>query len=169
VSPLPPSIDPLAAFGRPPDDGYDDLDIPVPTRWTDLTADAAPAAWVDLRGWADRLRDRFGLDHHVLPPCWWRHNAHVEALVALRDHEAASYLDTAPATAPVDWFRAVRDITALLRGWTAELSCDTTHRPSPNPLQPPTGDQEWAEHLAADVARRTAAAEVGNPEGAADR
>jgi len=51
----------------------------------------------------------------IIPAFWWRHNEHVEALVALRDHHHASFGDTAPATAPVDWFRALRDITVLLR------------------------------------------------------
>ena len=88
------------------------------------------------------LQQRFDhLDHHFIPACWWQHNEHVEALVALRDHEQVSFSEIAPATAPLDWFRALRDITTLLRAWTADLACDG-----------------WDEHIAADIAKREQAA-----------
>jgi len=149
--------DPFAAFMHPGEPvGYDETDIPAPTRWAAIPAEDAPQAWADLRAWVETLRDRFDLDHHVLPACWWRHNPHVEALTALRDHEAASFLDTAPATAPVDWLRALRDVTALLRAWTGELGCDTTHRPAPAPgaTRAAFDEADWAAHVHADTARR---------------
>ena len=133
----------------------DDLDeIPGATSWAAISADDVPAAWVELRAWVEELRNRFAhLDHHVLPACWWKHNEHVEALVALRDHEVVSYSDTAPATAPLDWFRALRDITALLRTWTAELGCGASHQDSPIRVQP-VDDEAWDAFVAGDVERR---------------
>ncbi len=146
--------DPFAAFSHADGPGgYDETDIPAPTRWVDIPAEAAAQAWAELRTWVETLRDRFSLDHHVLPACWWRHNTHVEALAALRDHETASYLDTAPATAPVDWLRALRDVTAMLRAWTDELGCDTTHRPAPA-AGVAFDEAGWDAHLRADVDRR---------------
>jgi hypothetical protein len=133
----------------------DDMeDVPVATHWPDISAADAPEHWGDLRGWVERLQERFAhLDHHVIPRCWWRHNEHVEALSALRDHELVSFAETAPATAPVEWFRAMRDITALLRAWSGELSCGAEHKDAPAPPNTPT-EEEWDTFVQADVERR---------------
>ncbi len=137
----------------------DDLvDVPGPTHWPDLPAADAPAEWEELRRWVEELCARFPhLDHHVVPRCWWRHNQHVEALCALRDHERSSFADTAPATASVEWFRALRDITGILRAWTAELACGTSHQGDLTTLRPVDAD-EWGGFVAGDVAHREAKA-----------
>ena len=120
--------------------GTPDLDeIPAVTHWTSIPAVDAGEEWAQLRGWVERLQTRFApLDHHVIPACWWRHNEHVEALAALRDHERVSFSAAAPATAPFDWFRALRDISVLLRAWTGELACGATHHDPPARLRPRT-------------------------------
>lgn len=129
-------------------------EIPGATCWSAISPDDAPAAWEELRAWVDELRQRFAhIDHHVLPACWWRHNEHVEALVALRDHERASFSDTAPATAPLDWFRALRDIAALLRAWTAEQGCGAVHQDPPVRMQP-VDEEAWEAFVSGDVERR---------------
>ncbi|MST32658.1 hypothetical protein GHK86_07980, partial [Acidimicrobiaceae bacterium USS-CC1] len=46
-------------------------DIPAPIHWPALPAEEAAEAWRDLRCWVEALQERFGLDHHVLPGCWW--------------------------------------------------------------------------------------------------
>lgn len=98
--------------------------IPAPTHWPELTVDEAKQQLRELRKWVDRLQVRFPhLDHHVIPDCWARHNEHIEALAALRDHEKLSYHPHAPATAPVDWLRALRDVAALLQTFTAQHAC----------------------------------------------
>jgi hypothetical protein len=131
-------------------------DIPAATHWPSIPAGKAAREWQELREWVERLQQRFAhLDHHVIPPCWWRHNEHVEALAALRDHERVSYLASAPATAPVEWMRALRDIAALLRSWTGESPCGATHQESPARLRSSRLDG-WDEHLAADVNHRRA-------------
>jgi hypothetical protein len=136
---------------------YDDHDldeIPGATHWPDVLAVEAAAQWGELRAWVEQLQERFShLDHHVVPRCWWRHNEHVEALSALRDHERSSFATTAPATAPVDWFRALRDVTALLRSWTGDLSCGAAHQDSPTRASPPAVT-EWERFVQADVERR---------------
>ena len=150
-------VDPiLEAMGLPgPRSGLPSLDdIPSATHWPSLSAGDAAAEWEELRGWVDRLQNRFPhLDHHVIPPCWWRHNEHVEALAALRDHERVSFLASAPATAPVDWMRTLRDIAALLRSWTAESPCGSTHQDNPIRLRQSCMDG-WEQHVAADLERR---------------
>ena len=136
--------------------GDDLVDVPSPTYWPEVASVDAAAEWEDLRSWVGELCERFpSLDHHVVPRCWWRHNEHVEALVALRDHERSSFAGTAPATAPVEWFRALRDIASLLRAWTAELACGTSHQSQPTTLRP-VGVEEWERVVASDVAVRKA-------------
>ena len=130
-------------------------DIPSATHWPSLPANAARQEWESLRGWVDQLRQRFEfLDHHVIPDCWWLHNQHVEALAALRDHENVSYAPLAPATSPMDWIRAVRDVATMLRSWTADLSCGPSHQPG-LAHQASFDIDEWEDHLQRDAASRT--------------
>lgn len=136
--------------------GLDDL--PTTTHWPALPAADADLEWRDLRRWVEALRDRFDhLDQHVIPRCWWRHNGHVEALAALRDHERISFAATAPATAPMDWMRALRDVTAMLQSWTADLACGATHNDLSRLPRPPD-DVAWKAHIVTDVKRRQDAA-----------
>lgn len=153
-----PSSERLAALAALYGAGGDDLmDMAGPTHWPDLSAEEAGDTWAELAGWVGRLQDRFAhLDHHVIPRCWYRHNEHVEALTALRDHEQLSFAPSAPATAPLDWFRALRDIEALLRAWTSQLPCGATHEPRRPVNRADAEDLDAA--VAADVtARRDAA------------
>ncbi len=145
-----------ALFGA---DGPPDLDeIEGPLRWSNLTADEAASEWGELRAWVDRLVERFGhLDHHVIPACWFRHNGHVEALAALRDHERICYADSSPATAAVDWHRAFHEIESRLREWTAGIPCGSSHDERTRPHRPPEND-EWTAFVAGDVEKRRQAA-----------
>ncbi len=154
AEPQRPPVDSLRQLFGSYDDEPVEEEIPTVTYWPDISADAGAVEWVDLRSWVKELQERFShLDHHVIPNCWWRHNEHVEALVALRDHERSSFSNTAPATAPLDWFRALRDITALLRTWTAERSCGAVHQNPPSRLHPDDTDA-WDTFVAADVESR---------------
>jgi hypothetical protein len=142
----------MMGLGGPGLAGLDD--VPSATHWPTIPADKAAGAWKELRHWVRQLQARFShLDHHVIPACWWRHNEHVEALAALRDHERVSYAVTAPATAPVEWMRALRDIEALLRAWTAEYACGSAHQEARTILRQPD-ESGWAAHLERDLARR---------------
>lgn len=127
-----------------------------PLHWPAVTSNDAPRQWTELREWVAALMRRFEhLDHHVIPMCWWRHNGHVEALVALRDQERMSYSDTSPPSAAVEWHRAFRYIEARLREWTATLACGSSHDPRTRPT-PAVDDDEWAAFIADDAARRSA-------------
>jgi hypothetical protein len=141
-----------ALFGT---DGLPDLDdVSGPTHWPSVPAGDVADEWAALRGWVEQLQARFShLDHHVIPLCWWRHNGHVEALVALRDYEQASYTDTALPTAGVEWHRAFRDIESRLREWTSTLSCGSIHDPRNRPA-PAADSAEWDQFVAADTQGR---------------
>lgn len=144
------AIEALFGADGPPD--FDDLAGPL--SWPQVRTAEAAQAWADLRAWVEQLLDRFPhLDHHAIPVCWWRHNGHVEALVALRDHERMCYSDSSPPTAGVEWHRAFRDIEARLREWTSTLACGAVHDPRTRPARA-TDSGAWDEFVAGDTRRR---------------
>lgn len=89
------------------------------------------ALLTDLRIWVDTLLWRFALDVRTIPPCWDQHNAMVETLAALRDAERGCFVGKAPATAGLDWIRAVRDSAVYLRDQTALTQCSTHEHRDP--------------------------------------
>ena len=141
-------------------DGEFDLDeITGPIHWPNLSADEAAREWTALRSWVERLIMRFPhLDHHVIPRCWFLHNGHVEALVALRDQERVNYGETAPGTAGVDWHRAFKDIEARLREWTGQLACGAAHEVRTRQIRP-LGADEWDCFVKSDITERKTNAE----------
>jgi hypothetical protein len=142
----------MFAAGR----GKDFEPVAGPLFWPALNADDAAEQWSELRTWVERLLGRFEhLDHHVIPLCWWQHSGHVEALVALRDHERMSYSDQSPPSAGVEWHRAFREIEARLREWTAQLACGAQHAPQSSPPRVIAADH-WDDFVAGDIARRPA-------------
>jgi len=135
----------------------DDQELPEPpgpTDWRELTPEEAPAAWIELRAWVQDLVRRYPhLDHHVVPACWFRHNEHVEALVALRDFEKLAFFPSSPASSPYNFQVALAQIEARLREWTARAGCLGEHREQPA-SQRPVRDDVWAAFLAEDVGAR---------------
>jgi hypothetical protein len=129
-------------------------EVAGPMYWPDLSFGEADQEWDSLRAWVEHLVARFPhVDHHVIPRCWFRHNGHVEALVALRDQERINYSDTAPGSAAVEWHRAFRDIEARLREWTGQLACGATHEVRAHPIRSLDSD-EWDQFVNDDVNRR---------------
>jgi hypothetical protein len=110
--------------------------------------------WDVLRAWVEELVMRFPhLDHHFIPRCWFRHDGHVEALVALRDQERVNYSDSAPGTAALEWHRGFRDIEDRLREWTGQLACGTIHEARTHQVRSVDSD-EWDQFVNDDVSRR---------------
>ena len=122
-------------------DPFGELDSPI--HWPSLTGPERDRRLHQLVDWVDQLVDRFALDTRVVPPCWARHNALVETLSALRDHERASY----HPTAPIDRRRRLAAGPAGCRVGAADhRRPDPVHRPNPpqrdparHPNDPSTG------------------------------
>jgi hypothetical protein len=129
-------------------------DLPGPTHWPSLLPEDAGQSWAELREWVEQLVDRFGLETRVIPPCWYKHNALVEPLSALRDHERISFAPSASPTAAVDWFRALREVEHHLSQACARTQCSINeHRP--DPLRTWQTDQpQWQAFVEADVRDR---------------
>lgn len=129
-----------------PAEGGEEKNEP-PLHWPTLGAIPAQSQWPELRRWVEGLRESYpGLDSYVLPSCWYAHESLVGALQALKDFERAAYGPTSPGTAALEWHRALRDVSALLRQFVADLRCD--HSP------------EWAQRdtfekfVEGDISRR---------------
>jgi hypothetical protein len=151
----------LSAMDKPSETGeLLDMDaIAPPSHWPSLSADEAAREWPVLRSWVEELMARFShLDHHVIPRCWFLHNGHVEALVALRDQERVNYGETAPGTAGVDWHRAFRDVEARLREWTGQLACGAAHEVRTHQIRSLDSDQ-WDHFVKSDTTERKKKAE----------
>jgi len=98
--------------------------VNAPLHWPSLGPFAAQGEWPELAKWVDALRHRYrGLDSYVVPACWYEHESLVVALQALKDHERVAYDQSSPASSAMDWHRAFRDISGLLRQFTADLRC----------------------------------------------
>jgi hypothetical protein len=120
---------------------------PPPLHWPSLGPFVAERAWVELLTWVDELRTRYrGLDSYVVPGCWYQHEALVMTLQALKDHERLAYGPDAPATAATDWHRALRDLTAMLRQFSADLRCG--HGPDD------VSTEQVDQFVSRDIARR---------------
>ncbi len=111
-----------------------------PVHIPSLTQAEREEAMGRLRGWVADLVARFAVEVRVIPPCWERHNAMVEALCALRDHERGCYAQTASPTAAVDWFRAFREIEARLLDIAALTQCTAHEHRQPPPSRLPRTD-----------------------------
>ena len=125
-----------------------------PVMWDVLSPEDATEQWRTLRAWVSWFRTRFGFDHRVVPPCWYRHDALVELLSALRDHWRAAYDPLNSPTAASEWHRVLAQLEPRLREWAARTGCTRTeHRPDARQAYP-DDDAEWAEHVREDLARR---------------
>ena len=139
-------------------DGPSDLEdelLAGPLYWPGVPAADIAAAFTELRRWVDALLGRYEhLDHRAIPPCWWRHPGHVEALQALRDHERGTFAESSPAQAATSWQREFHFIEMRLREWTAYYGCDQTNHKTPARRPRPTNEDEWSEMLADEQVRR---------------
>jgi hypothetical protein len=136
-------------------------DLHSPVHWPSVLPEDAETAWAELRDWVERLVDRYALDARVVPPCWFRHNGHVEALLALRDAERACFDPSTPPSGGMDWFRALWEIEHRLLEWSARTQCSTNdHRPDPHPTWR-IDEEEWDRFVADDVASRAEHAPEG--------
>jgi hypothetical protein len=120
-----------------PEGPPDPSELAPPTYWPSLSREEAVEEWDYLRAWVEALLARFGhLSPEVIPPCWYRHPGHVEALAALADFQRACYGHSALPVDAVRWHQAFRDIEDRLRAWTTAAGCAPSSGHKTNP--PPT-------------------------------
>lgn len=132
----------------------DVAEIPHPTHWPTLRPEEARTEWEELRCWVELLRARFP-NLTRIPECWWRHNDLVEVLAALRDYERSCFSPIAPATASVEWQRALRDMELRIEIWIKRLTCGVVGR-GHDPLQVDLEQvpEGWVDFVGQDVESR---------------
>lgn len=129
--------------------------ISTPLFWAALPPNRADAEWRSLRRWVEEFAARFSIDSRTIPPCWYRHNAMVEALSALRDHETASYEHAAGKDAGVAFIRATTDIAHFLRDHAARTGCNASgHRPDMT-SRTATDEEDWQSFVDDDINTRS--------------
>ena len=136
-----------------------------PLHWPAVTAEDAASEWAELRVWVTRLTERYDMDFRTLPSCWYKHNALVEALVALRDHERACFCESASLTAGLEWQRGLRDVEARLREWTSRTGCLARHV-NRRDVPADASDEDFARFVESDVTtrrHRAVEAALGDP------
>jgi hypothetical protein len=158
------SSDPLDALAGLFDAGAGDLfpDLDGPLLWPALSAEEAAKEWPSLRAWVEQLVGRFSIPAQVVPPCWFRHNALVEGLAALRDHHRASFSPTAAIAAAMDWHRAFRDMEQRLAGWAGLTQCSERHHQPDTTRILTAGREDWDRFVRDDCDRRRETAIAGS-------
>ncbi len=125
-----------------------------PVDWRGVSSADAKAAWTALRPWVEWFRREYSFDHRVVPPCWYRHSALVSVLSALHDQWRSAYDPLNTPAASSEWHRGLIPLEQRLRDWASRTGCTASaHRPDVV-AQYPDGGDEWAAHVAADVAAR---------------
>jgi len=125
-----------------------------PVMWDALSGEEAAEQWRAMRAWVLWFRTRFAFDHRVVPLCWYRHDALIELLSALRDHWRVAYDPINSPTGASEWHRALAQLEPRLREWAARTGCTPTeHRPDARQAYS-DDDAAWADHLREDLARR---------------
>ena len=127
-----------------------------PLHWDSLSPIQAEKESRLLGEWVNNLRSKYpyDLDYHVVPNCWFRHESHLIALLALRDHERISYDQSSPASGAVDWHRALRDVSALLRQFSTSLPCTANEHLPPTRLIPVIDQGEFEDWVVKIVMER---------------
>jgi hypothetical protein len=70
------------------------------------------------------LVSRYGLKEAVVPPCWFKHEAIIQELLALFQYRnQQQYLPIAPASAPIDFHYYFQLALTRLRNWVNESGC----------------------------------------------
>src|SRR3954470_18511762 len=125
-----------------------------PTNWRHMRSSEAANEWAELRIWVEWFKDRYALNHRVVPPCWYLHGALVDLLTALRDHHEYAFGELQPAIAASEWHRAFRELEPRLRDWASRTGCTRDqHRPDVT-VEWPDDSALWKAHVADDEQQR---------------
>lgn len=68
---------------------------------------------------------RYALNDQVIPPCWYRHEALIQELLALYQFRNQNqFLPIAPPVAPKEFHYELQLVITRLRGWVATTGCN---------------------------------------------
>jgi hypothetical protein len=138
------------------DELFEDVvrDLANPLDWRTVPAYETEQRWNELRDWVGWFKDRYALDHRVVPPCWYLHGALVDLVSALCDHHRVNFDRLASPSGATEWHIAFRNVEPRLREWAARTGCTRElHRPDVD-IDWPDDAERWSNHVAADKHER---------------
>jgi hypothetical protein len=130
--------------------------VRAPTDWRAVSAGVAAEEWADLREWVGWFKDRYRLDHRLVPPCWYLHGALVDLLTALRDHYEHAFGGLQPGPAATEWHRVFVDLEPRVRDWVSRSGCTRDEHREDVSVDWPDDDARWKQHVWQDEQRRAA-------------
>lgn len=95
----------------------------VPVCWPALNQDERRGHTEALERWLTWLRNRYALDHRVLPPCWAEHGALVEELSALHTAWGVAFAVASGPELPLRWHAEFAGARHRLAQWVARSGC----------------------------------------------
>lgn len=110
-----------------------------PINWWKLDAEERTETLEVLFDWVRELVRRYGLRDSEVPPCWYRHEAMVQELLALFQYRnQQQFLESAPPGAPIDFHYQLQLALGRLRSWTGVTGCNGAEHLA-------TPIQQWAD------------------------
>jgi len=91
----------------------------------------------ELAPWVAWLVHDYALPVKTVPPCWYRHEAYIHELSALRGAWLINHLDEQVASAPSDWHQVFHQTRTRLAEIGSELRCGVEEH---HPMR----KQEWS-------------------------
>lgn len=96
-----------------------------PINWWKLDQDERKETLETLTLFVPELARRYALSDAVIPPCWYRHEALIQELLALYQYRNQNqFLNTSPATAPKEWHYELQIAMMRLRSWVTVTGCN---------------------------------------------
>lgn len=107
-----------------------------PINWWRLDPQERTETLAVLFDWVPELVRRYGLTDSTVPPCWYRHEAMVQELLALFQYRnQLQYLEVGPPNAPIDFHYQFQLALGRLRSWNQSAGCNTAEHQE-TPIQP---------------------------------
>lgn len=111
----------------------------APINWWRLDAEERVETMTVLTEWVPELVRRYGLQDAIIPPCWFRHEAMIQELLALFQYRnQLQFLPAAPPGAPLDFHYQLQLVMQRMRSWTGMTGCNGGEHE-------PTRVQSWAD------------------------
>ena len=96
---------------------------PVPIVWTAHTDVDQEQLLESLARWIDWLKDRYPLDHRVVPDCWAEQSELIEEFSALHLAWQVAYASTSPADSALTWHERFAVARLRIGEWVARTGC----------------------------------------------
>lgn len=100
--------------------------LATPVNWWKLDVEERAETLEVLQKWVPQLVRSYGLKDSVVPPCWWKHEALVQELLALFQYRnQQQVLPVSPPSAMLDFHYQFDIARRRLAEWTGMTGCNS--------------------------------------------